>query len=641
MSENINEFIIKHKEDENTVGFLLRLQGLLLSKMNKREVIKNSLDNVFHICHPEYKNDQINGNLDPSVPSKYIRNGVSEAFGLSAKSHLDLVIDKVNAIFKADIQFKKPTGFSALFGKTSAPDLSQQIITTLIFALGSIAKYADAGLIATRINSNFLSHIDNYFKDDKNIIKPLKYACLVSLGNIFKTLFKLSSIYLDKGEVFTLQNRDSYLESMIKIVKNEKTISESKISALNNIAYLTNLDPPVSIEQCKTFINLAFSVFENFNEKNDLHIKSLEATNNILESILVHDVHFSVSNEKVTVTENPTFVYEFMLDYEKDILSSWDFFSLILEKFTDKFIRSQGQLKDIITERIEIFINSKKSVKFKKEEFINWITCFNCLLILYYDDSLKDNQGIYICLTRLLTSIDVYELQYNNDKSKTIDELVKILITKLDKTDFLSFFKHSFYLLNNKLLSVNKYSSMLVEKLLLERSQDFIIKPSERESLTLTEKEISEIFEKLVRVLENISKEDESILSERFKNVIKIAEEFSKINLQILLDTCLNEKYGLPLPVCLTSILKRVCKEKSLVSKIFAKMSDILNNGDPGYENRPNYSVCAATIVMGTILETKDPTVIPLIKKFFPQLLSTILLRVFIKIILGWQFSFY
>ena len=602
MSENINEFIIKHKEDENTVGFLLRLQGLLLSKMNKREVIKNSLDNVFHICHPEYKNDQINGNLDPSVPSKYIRNGVSEAFGLSAKSHLDLVIDKVNAIFKADIQFKKPTGFSALFGKTSAPDLSQQIITTLIFALGSIAKYADAGLIATRINSNFLSHIDNYFKDDKNIIKPLKYACLVSLGNIFKTLFKLSSIYLDKGEVFTLQNRDSYLESMIKIVKNEKTISESKISALNNIAYLTNLDPPVSLEQCKTFINLAFSVFENFNEKNDLHIKSLEATNNILESI---------------------------------------FFSLILEKFTDKFIRSQGQLKDIITERIEIFINSKKSVKFKKEEFINWITCFNCLLILYYDDSLKDNQGIYICLTRLLTSIDVYELQYNNDKSKTIDELVKILITKLDKTDFLSFFKHSFYLLNNKLLSVNKYSSMLVEKLLLERSQDFIIKPSERESLTLTEKEISEIFEKLVRVLENISKEDESILSERFKNVIKIAEEFSKINLQILLDTCLNEKYGLPLPVCLTSILKRVCKEKSLVSKIFAKMSDILNNGDPGYENRPNYSVCAATIVMGTILETKDPTVIPLIKKFFPQLLSTILLRVFIKIILGWQFSFY
>ncbi len=609
----------------------MRLQGLLLSKMNKREVIKNSLDNVFNICHPEYRNEQINGNVDPSTPSKYLRNGVSEAYGLAAKTHLDLVLDKVNAIFKAEIQFKKPTGFSALFAKTSAPDLSQHIITTLIFALGSIAKYADANLISTRINSNFLSHIDNYFKDEK-IIKPLKNACLVSLGNIFKTLFKLSSIYLDKGEVFTLQNRDNYLESMIKIVKNEKTISENKITALNNIACLTNLDPPVSMEQCKIFINLAFSVFENFNENNDLHIKSLEASNNILESVLVHDVHITVSNDKVTVTENSNSNYEFMFNYDKDILNSWDFFSLILEKYTEKFITSKTNIKDILTERIEIFINSKKSVKFRKEELINWITCFNCLLILYFDDSLKDNQGIYLCLTRLLTSIEVYELQYSNDKVKMIEDLVKIFVNKLDKQDFLMFFKQSFFLLNNKIISVNKYSAIFLEKLLLERSADFVTKSGDKDNFTLSEKEIIDIFEKLIKVLENISKDDESISSERFKNVLKIAEEFSKINLQVLLDTCLNEKYGLPLPVCLTSILKRICKEKSLVSKIFAKMSDILNNGDPGYENRPNYSVCAATIVMGTMLETKDSTIVPLIKKFFPQLLSTILLRVKFKL---------
>ena len=76
----------------------------------------------------------------------------------------------------------------------------------------------------------------------------------------------------------------------------------------------------------------------------------------------------------------------------------------------------------------------------------------------------------------------------------------------------------------------------------------------------------------------------------------------------------------------LQSILEQICKEKALVTKVFTKITDIINNGDPGYENKPNYTVCASTIVLGTMLATHDPVIIPLIRKFFPQLLSTLLL---------------
>ena len=42
-----------------------------------------------------------------SNPRKEIRFGIGEAYGLASKSHLDLVIDKINAIFKSEIQFQK------------------------------------------------------------------------------------------------------------------------------------------------------------------------------------------------------------------------------------------------------------------------------------------------------------------------------------------------------------------------------------------------------------------------------------------------------------------------------------------------------------------------------------------------------
>jgi hypothetical protein len=630
LTDTIIENITKYRDDEVVVGVLIRLEGVVLSKVNKREVLKNHLDNLFNIAHPEFKNDTINGNVNSITPPSNIRIGVGEAFGYAAKAHLDLILDKINAIFKSEIKFKKPTGFAAIFSSGKDPDLNPTIITTLITCLGSIAKYADSALLASRINSNFIAHIDIYFKDDKSP-RGLKYACIIALGYIFKALHKLSSFYIDKGDIFILENRDYYLESMVRIFKIEKTVNETKIAALNNIAHLVKLDPPISLEQCKNYIYLAFSIFDLKELKEmtlpeDYKERILEGVNNVLESILVHENHFLTTLDKISVQlEGFTVVtIENILNYDKDLLTCWDFFSMTLEKFIERYLRdSNTNLRDIITERTQIYVNSKKSVKFNSEELPNWLASLICLLILLFDDSNSDKEGIFLSISRLLTGLDIFDFNFSGDNIQLVDDLANILKAKFSKEDFLFIYKELFYLVKNVNLniSVNKYSSYLLEKLLLISSEYF---NTENDKC----KGIEEILEELIASLECISKEDASITSERYLNALKIGEEFAKINIGLILDACLKEEYGIPLPLSLTSIIQRICKEKSLVTKVFTKITDIINNGDPGFENKPNYTVCASTIVLGTILQTHDSIITPLIKKFLPQLLSTLLLRI-------------
>jgi len=654
LSESILDHMSKFKEYVAIVGFLMKLQGLVLAKVNKRETIKNQLDNLFNMVHPEFKADVINGNVDQSAPPKEIRGGLGEAFGLAAKNHLDLVLDKINAIFKSEIQFKKATGFAALFASNKDPEISSfpNIITSIITCLGCVAKNAEASLLSTRINSNFLSYIDSYFNSDKSP-KQIKFACIFALGNIFKSLHKLSSFYLDKGDVFILQNRDSYIENMIKIFKSEKTLNEMKITALNNVAHLVQLDPPVSLEQCRNFIYLAFSYFDlkelqNFGnlKEHEIELKeqALESLNNILESILVHENHLTSNLEKIIVTtDNFVLVcYENILNYEKEILSHWDFFSLILEKFIERYLReTEPRMKMILAERIQILVNSKKCVKFNNEDMQNWVASIICLMIVFFDESEHtDKEGIFLGISRLFTGLGIFDLDYSSDYSTVIDSIANILKKKFEKDDYLFIFKKLFYLLKIKNTAINKHSVSLILKLISNNTVYFSdpdnSKAKSKEDNLISNpntskkyaKMLDEIIENLISTLETIVKDEGALTAERYINTLKIADELSKINLTPIIDACLKEEYGLPLPLSLQSILEQLCKEKGLVTKVFTKITDIINNGDPGYENKPNYAVCASTIVLATMLASRDPVIIPLIKKFFPQLLSTLLLRI-------------
>ena len=211
-------------------------------------------------------------------------------------------------------------------------------------------------------------------------------------------------------------------------------------------------------------------------QKDDLFLSGLDATNAILESVLLHDVHFSVSvidkNELSNVNISK---YESLCDYNKEVLNTWEFFTYILEKFAEKYILNiEKKLSNqVLFERVEIFINSKKSVKFTNEEFNFWNSSLMILLMFLFDETNYDNEGIFLCLQRLMTSFDVYDFNYSPDILNIIDDLVEIIVKKLEKNEFLLFFRKAFFLVQNKSISINKYGSLMLEKLILKRPKEF------------------------------------------------------------------------------------------------------------------------------------------------------------------------
>ena len=624
-------------------SLLMQMIGVLLSKITQRDTIRYELDNIFFLIHPEYKKEKVDGEAEPSSPTQTERLGCAEAFGFAARENMEIVIDKVNAIFKSEVVVKPVTGFASFFMSSKTPELSNEMIASLITILGSIAKHAKPSELKARINTNFISHLDSYFNNESKCKNSkLKLALMNSYGKLFNVLSKLSSAYIiDNNEIFYLQKRDVYLSSMVKIFKSEKKVNEIKISSLNNVAYLIKLDPPISLENCKNYIDLAFSVFdydfENITE--DLQSSFLDAACNVLESVLSHETYsvlvaegqVSVSKKESDDDKESYSKYIPILNYEKDTMTQWELFSFILEKFVERYTRKttpeneekNERVKLFICDKVNTFINSKKSVKFSQDkiEFECWVAGVISLLHFGFDENNNDSQSAFISISRLLTGIDSYDIDYANNETFII-AFSKILKEKLKKEVYLFFTKMAFNAVKSQIPSVSQNASMLITQLCLS-SSDYISAPENSDKL-------DDIIDALIKSLDFVLSyiKDEPKTNQTIKSILTISDAISKINLDAITKAALNEKYGVSFPMSLSLIVSRFCDDKSTISKIFTKITDIINNGDPGVNEKPNFAVCRSTVILGTMLNTQTNTITPLIKKFLPQLLCTLLLRI-------------
>ena len=637
LNEHLSDLIPNINKDHNK-GLLLRLKGLVLKRISKKEILSESLDMAFNICHPEYMQNKINGMVEPSIPGKEVRNGVGELFGLTSKVNIDLVLEKINSIFKAEITVKRPSGFSALFSKPISPELSPQIIATLILTLGFIAKYCDINQLPFNVQKDLLPKLSLFFREEK---KAIKLSCLISLGYIFKALQRVSSAFTEKGEIYLLPERDEFLTSMMIIFRNEKALSEIKVQALSNISLLIRLDPPVTLDQSRSFVNLAFTIYDNSNFsslKDKLYNLALEKASNVLESIMTHDVHLNI-NDKLVEESNFTNVdfYEMILNYDKEYFNSWDSFSFIVEKFYQRFRDCSEELMPILIERIEMLFHTKKSFEFKKEELDNWIAIFLCLFSIMFSEFMENdeinpddinnyNNSVYTCFAKLLNSTD---LRFRKEeKAKFTVELANIISKLLiEKDRFLRFFSMSTYLLKSNSLNVNKYASVFLLKLADLRNTDF----KENESDTSQFPKIKDLFQRLINITENYvmqTKLNEVDTNDQFKNVLIILVELSSANTQCLINCLIDETYGLPLSHTFKSLLHKVALEKTLLNNVLHKFIEIINNNEAMIDKKPNFIVMASTLILGTIFEVKDEIVSTSVKKIFPLLFSTLLQRV-------------
>merc|ERR1719491_1119831 len=74
--------------------------------------------------------------------------------------------------------------------------------------------------------------------------------------------------------------------------------------------------------------------------------------------------------------------------------------------------------------------------------------------------------------------------------------------------------------------------------------------------------------------------------------------------------------------------LQVLAKEKALLLRLLNHFTDTLNNSDPGTVKNPNRLVLAATVALGHLFTVNDSSIGVVVKKYFPQLFGTFLLRI-------------
>lgn len=74
--------------------------------------------------------------------------------------------------------------------------------------------------------------------------------------------------------------------------------------------------------------------------------------------------------------------------------------------------------------------------------------------------------------------------------------------------------------------------------------------------------------------------------------------------------------------------LQVLAKEKALLLRLLNHFTDTLNNSDPAPKGRPNKLVQAATVALGHLFTVNDSSIGMVVKKYFPQLFGTFLLRI-------------
>jgi len=104
---------------------LSKCLGAVLRKSNNRAFIEEHLGKIF---------------TSVSHTSQLEREGCARAFGFSASSHLDQVIERLGLIAKTDM-VRKSTGFMGLMKDKTEADVAR-IKATLMLCYGFVTLYA-------------------------------------------------------------------------------------------------------------------------------------------------------------------------------------------------------------------------------------------------------------------------------------------------------------------------------------------------------------------------------------------------------------------------------------------------------------------------------------------------------------------
>lgn len=255
-------------------SMLSKCIGVVLRKATKRDFIIEHLSLLFQ-------------QVDHG--SQIEREGVAKAFGFTASSHLDMVIEKLHELASQEM-VRKSTGFLGLMKDKTEADIVR-IKSTIMLAYGYVALYAPPTLITSRIEVNILASINPHFANVRDTVaRENLIRCVDLIGQA------LHPSHLKTDTPFVLNRRGDLLQHLMSYMRQESPAvlsTEIRCLAIDACTTLLLLDPKLSDADLFDLVQTAFGAIFDLNDvtdaNRDLMTKTLASLHAMLNIIVKKD----------------------------------------------------------------------------------------------------------------------------------------------------------------------------------------------------------------------------------------------------------------------------------------------------------------------------------------------------------------
>ncbi|KAI6647039.1 Maestro heat-like repeat-containing protein family member 1 isoform X2 [Oopsacas minuta] len=227
-----------YAEYSDEKAILYKCQGVVLRKTTNKVFLQEQLTAMFntvrHIKQVE-------------------REGLACGYGISAASHLDTILEKLEQISSQDM-VRKSTGLFGLTKDKSEADV-ERIKSTVMLCYGFSSLYAPPALIPSRIEVTIIRNINPHFNNIKD--PAVKHSLIKTIELIGRALHP-SHLGENTCDFTHRMDLIKHLQTYIKQESKSIILTDTRSLCIQALTTLVKLDPPLQAQEQTDITNTVF-----------------------------------------------------------------------------------------------------------------------------------------------------------------------------------------------------------------------------------------------------------------------------------------------------------------------------------------------------------------------------------------------
>lgn len=259
-----------YKSDNDLKRVCYKLLGVVLGSITHKDFIRNRLAALWEDANHEDEKHRL---------------GCAQAFGYTAASHLDIVLEKLAIVSKGPEKKKEESGgfFSKLFSPKEEGVRAGPSSSTLALAYGYVTSYARPQIITSRLDGQIMANIKPLLNSRNATLRETLLKAIELIGKSVHPL-RLNMKY-------ELKMRDELIDAIITyltpVKKGPPITNTIREAALSTTAVLIGLEPTIKQETEGKLLTITTEFFTL--PEDDKSEMILDNFNKMLSTIIQRD----------------------------------------------------------------------------------------------------------------------------------------------------------------------------------------------------------------------------------------------------------------------------------------------------------------------------------------------------------------